>query len=49
MAIQQIGYMLQYVKEQTHDLCEMAGKYNGYILQYINIQKIYQQPIVSLL
>ena len=37
-AVKQNGYSLQYVKEQTPEICMAAVKQNGYSLQYVKEQ-----------
>lgn len=37
-AVKQNGYALQYVKDQTEEICLEAVKQNGYALQYVNEQ-----------
>jgi hypothetical protein len=38
LAVKQKGYALQYVKEQTPEICMEAVKENGYALQYVKEQ-----------
>ena len=35
-AVKQNGYILQYVNEQTEEICLEAVKQDGYALQYVN-------------
>jgi hypothetical protein len=37
-AVKEDGYALQYVKEQTPEICLAAVKQNGYVLQYVKEQ-----------
>ena len=37
-AVEQDGYALRYVNEQTEDICLKAVERNGYALQYVNEQ-----------
>ena len=37
-AVKQDGYALQYVKEQTQEICIEAVKQDGYALQYVKEQ-----------
>ena len=36
LSVKQNGHSLQYVKDQTTDICLAAVKQDGYLLQYVN-------------
>ena len=38
LAVQQNGYALRYVHNQTEELCKLAVQQNGYALRYVHNQ-----------
>ena len=42
-AVEQDGYALLYVKEQTEDICLKAVEQKGYALKYVNEQMFTQE------
>ena len=38
--VKENGYLLQYVREQTLEICMAAVKQNGYLLQYVREQTL---------
>jgi hypothetical protein len=47
-AVEQNGYALQYVKEQSEAVCMKAVEQNGYALQYVKKEKILIKLIIKL-
>ena len=46
-AVKQNGYALQYVKEQTEEICFEAVKQDGYALQYVNENIFTKEEIIE--
>ena len=46
-AVKQNGYALQYVKEQTLELCMQAVKQDGYALRYVN-SNMFKQEVTEI-
>jgi hypothetical protein len=35
LAVQQDGYSLKYIREQTEEICKLTVQQNGHVLQYV--------------
>ena len=46
-AVEQDGYSLRYVKEQTEAICLKAVEQDGYSLQYVKDKKVFMKILKS--